>query len=369
MVDTSQPLKNMYNETFYQMLANAVHSVHNNFDTRQFIKEIFDDEWEGRELKARVRHTTHTLKNNLPEDYRTALGILREAAPQLDGMSYEPMIFPDFVEVYGLDDWDASIPALEQFTKQTSAEFAVRPFIMQDEDRMMAQMLTWSTDENHHLRRLASEGCRPRLPWAMALPKFKQDPAPILPILENLRHDETDYVRRSVGNNLNDITKDNPQVVIDTLTRWEDGTYEVRWIMSHALRSLVKAGDAQALNLLGFGTYLQLELSDFSITPTEIPMGGEVEFSFNLRSTGTEPQKLMIDYVMEFVRANAKTTQKVFKLTKNVLEGGETLHLQKTYSFRPISTRRYYPGEHAIEVQVNGVRLGRVTFMVGDDES
>src|SRR5690606_35694045 len=145
-----------------------------------------------------------------------ALAILRAASPALNGYGFATMIFPDFVEVYGLDDWDASLPALAQFTQQSSAEFAVRPFLLRDQPRMLAQMALWAEHDSEHLRRLASEGCRPRLPWAMALPALKADPTPILPILDRLKDDPSEYVRRSVANNLNDISKDNPQIALAT---------------------------------------------------------------------------------------------------------------------------------------------------------
>jgi 3-methyladenine DNA glycosylase AlkC len=286
---------------------------------------------------------------------------LKQAAPALGDRRYEPIIFPDFVEVFGLDDWEASIPALEQFTKQSSSEFAVRPFIMMDQNRMMAQMTVWSASDNFHVRRLASEGCRPRLPWAMALPEFKRDPAPILPILEQLKNDETDYVRRSVANNLNDISKDHPGVVIEVLRGWQQGALaETRWITSHALRTLVKKGDSDALAILGFGDAPSITVENFLLKSERVPMGGAVTFSLELLSDA--PQDLMIDYVMYFARPNGSPGKKVFKLTKRRLAAGEVLRIEKAHSFRPISTRTYYPGTHAIELQVNGQIVGRVEF-------
>jgi len=365
-----EPLKNMFNQQFVDSLAQALQQVDKDFDAPRLKKAIFTAEWEARELKGRMRHITVALRALLPDDYRQALSILYEAAqsPHFDPYSYETIIFPDFVEVYGQDDWDASLPALEHFTQQSSAEFAVRPFIIQNPTRMMAQMSGWAEHENYHVRRLASEGCRPRLPWAMALPAFKSDPSPILPILEKLKSDSSAYVRRSVANNLNDIAKDNPQVVIDTLSRWKkDESAEMRWLINHALRTLVKAGRSDALAILGFASEPALDIGNFQIMPQAIRLGQAITFSLDLCSTHHEPQQLMVDYRLHFVKANGSSTPKVFKLARKTLHPGETLTIEKKHSFKPITTRRYYPGEHAVAIQINGQILAKQTFTLHID--
>jgi 3-methyladenine DNA glycosylase AlkC len=358
----AEPLKNMYNRTFVDALSAALKGVYAEFDTAAFLSFNLDDAWEARELKYRMRHIARAMRHVLPADYRAALAIVRQAAasPILAKFGFEPMISPDFVECFGLDDPEVSLPALEQFTQQTSAEFAIRPFIVRDTSGVMARMLDWTQHESHHLRRLASEGSRPRLPWAMALPVFKKDPAPIVPILEALKQDESDYVRRSVANNLNDIAKDNPQVVLDILRRWntidDAGT---QWIIRHALRSLVKQGHAEALDLLGYGDSAAFEVKNLVIEPAAVPMGGEIKFAFTLVSQSDAPQNLMVDYIVHHMKANGKTAPKTFKLAKVVLPPGTETSLGKKHSFRPITTRRYYPGQHIIEIQINGKRCGQ----------
>lgn len=361
-----EPLKNMYNEAYIASLSLALEAVEANFDSEGFAHRIFDTDWIERELKDRMRHITQCLHHFLPDNYSRALSILRQVSgdKSLQGFSFENMIFPDFVEVYGLDDWDNSLPALEQFTQLSSAEFAVRPFIVQDSKRMMAQMHKWASHDNHHVRRLATEGCRPRLPWAMALPAFKKDPTPILRILDFLKNDESDYVTRSVANNFNDITKDNPQVVLDWLIKWQkQPTDSIRWITGHALRTLIKAGDSQALALLGYGE-VDVSIDNFTISPERISMGEEIKFSFDLISDKDESQALMIDYAMHFVRANGKTSPKVFKLKKMDLAPNETITISKKHNFKPISTRRYYPGTHTIAIQVNGKIIAERDFEI-----
>lgn len=362
-----EPLKNLFNEQSVDVLAQAVGNVYPPFDRAALMASVFNPDWESLELKARMRHVTTCLRALLPSSYGEALGILRDAARAPVSFGFLAMVFPDFVEVYGLREWDASLPALEQFTQIGSAEFAVRPFIAQNPDRMMAQMLAWAHHENVHVRRLASEGCRPRLPWGMALPVFKLDPAPILPILDRLKLDEEEYVRRSVANNLNDISKDNPQVVIDVLSRWKaHDTPEMQRIITQGLRTLVKKGDPDALALLGYAHTGQYEVRDLFVEPDEVPAGGEMTFSFAVHSSSEETQNLVIDYIVHLMRANGQPTPKVFKLTKLALPPGGALNVVKRHSFRPVTTRRYYPGAHAIEIQVNGQVMARREFTLSE---
>ena len=360
----AEPIKNLFSPQYVSDLADAIHKQYPTFEKESFVAQVLDQSWKARELKERMRHISTTLHEFLPDNYRMALNILQQTAPQLTQYGFASMVFSDFVEVYGLDDYDVSIPALEQFTQQISAEFAVRPFIIKYQDRMMAQMLAWAKTENEHLRRLASEGCRPRLPWGIALPAFKADPSPILPILELLKQDESETVRRSVANNLNDIAKDNPDVVIDVLQRWQAiNTDEIRRLTSHALRTLLKAGNPDALELLGYPSPA-IAVNNLVVAPETVPSGGSVTFSFDLESTAAEPQDLMIDYVVYLMRANGKQTPKVFKLSKRTIQPGEIIHIERAISFKPVTTRKYYPGEHAVEPKINGQGFGRVEFVV-----
>lgn len=358
-------LKQMFNQTFITALTTAIEAAYPPFDTAAFVAQLFDTGWEARELKARMRHITTTLHAFLSADYGAALQVLHQAALQLGPYGFEKMIFPDYVEVYGLDDWSLSLPMLEEFTKFVSAEFAVRPFLARDLPTMMGQMESWSQHPDFNVRRLASEGCRPRLPWAMRVPALIRDPAPILPILERLKDDEAETVRRSVANNLNDIAKDHPAVVIALLQRWQPtATLEVRWVINHALRSLVKQGHNEALTLLGYGAAPQVVVRNLTIEPATIPLGGEARFGFEIVSQNDQPQDLVIDYVLHYQKANGKLAPKVFKLSKITLQPGQVVTLRKTVSFRPITTRTYYPGAHTIAPQINGVPYPALSFAV-----
>ncbi|MBN1657566.1 MAG: DNA alkylation repair protein [Anaerolineae bacterium] len=356
-------IKDLFNNESVAALADALQQSDPTFDREAFLDRVFDADWPGRELKQRIRHITDVLHDLLPVDYRAALDILRRAMPRVAGIVL--WVFTDYVEVYGLNDWAASIPALEKFTQRMSAEFAIRPFIVRYPERTMAQMLEWSQHENAEVRRLASEGCRPRLPWGIRLQALVADPSPILPILERLKNDESESVRKSVANNLNDISKDHPDVVLEVLARWQtNATDEVAWIIGHALRTLVKKGHPGALALLGHSADAAVAVHNLTVEPQRIQSGESVTLSFDVESLADEPLNLVIDYVVYHMRANGTLSPKVFKLTKQTIQPGETLHIEKRHSFAPVTTRKYYPGQQALEPKINGQLFGRVAFML-----
>ncbi len=358
-------LKQMYNQESVGALAAALQAEYHPFDQDTFMERVFADDWDDLALKARMRRITESLAGLLPDTYRSALAVLRGALPRLPEQGFEKMVFPDFVEVFGLDDYEASMLALEFFTQYMSAEFAIRPFIIQYPRKTMTQMLAWADHENEHVRRLASEGCRPRLPWAMALPALKADPFPILPILEKLKQDPSETVRRSVANNLNDIAKDNPDVVIHTLQGWQHiDTSDMRRLTSHALRTLLKQGHPGALALLGYPSEPAIVVHHVAVKPASIQLGATVTFSFEVESLSDEPQNLMIDFVVYHMKANGKQAPKVFKLSKKTLQPGESVEISKTITFKPITTRKYYSGEHGIAPQINGRVFPRANFIL-----
>jgi len=262
------------------------------------------------------------------------------------------------VECYGLHDFATSMPALEHFTKYSSSEFAVRTFILQDEKRMMKQMLHWANSDNHHVRRLATEGCRPRLPWAISLPAFKNNPEPVLTILKTLMKDNSEYVRRSVANNLNDISKDNPETVLRWSEKWLGDTKETDWIIKHACRSLLKQGNTQALSLFGFSDSKHIKLGLFKVQP-KVTLGEKLHFSFLLKSQRPQPGhngigKCRIEFAIDFMKANNKQSRKVFKISEGEYFEKEK-QVSKVFSFKKISTRKYYAGKHRLTIIVNGV--------------
>ena len=357
----AEPLKNLYDRNFLEKLAATIHScAPNGIDEATFVSAVFDDGWKELELKGRMRRITECLRDALPNDYLEALPILRDASQHFDG--YLAMFFPDFVEVFGMDHWDASADALWWMTRFGSSEFAVRPFLKADAKRMLKTLLKWTQDENEHVRRLASEGSRPLLPWAMNLPAFQKDPAPVLPILEALHEDPSEYVRRSVANNLNDIAKDHPALVLEIAQKWIGKSKDVDKLVKHACRTLLKNGDAGAMLLFGFRDPKDLEVSEMQLKEIAIPLGGELNFSFTLQSPKALG-KVRLEYLLEFARPHGRGARKVFKISES--ESAEPQRaITRRHSFVDRSTRKHYAGEHRVTVIVNGVAKASAEFVL-----
>ncbi|MEM8677332.1 MAG: DNA alkylation repair protein [Cyanobacteria bacterium P01_G01_bin.67] len=355
-----EPLKNLYSLELIASLCQEISALYGEFDSHGFSQYVIDDHWQKKELKERMRHISQSLHHFLPMKYAEAIQILINASTKFSGFEY--MFFPGFVELYGLDKYEESIAALEHFTKYSSSEFAVRPFIKKYQGKMLKQMEMWAESDNYHVRRLASEGCRPRLPWAMSLPDFKKDPGQILPILAKLKNDESQYVRRSVANNLNDISKDNPQVVIEIASNWLGDSPQVDWIVKHAARTLLKEGEPEIMTLFGFTKPEHINLEAFHLQQS-VEIGGEVSFSFKLKTHQQQIGKLRIEYAIDFLKKNGRQSRKVFKVSESVIRGQEKF-VQKSHSFRKISTRKYYAGSHRIAIIVNGYELANQEFLL-----
>lgn len=334
-------------------MGDTIQRFYPDFDKNKFVKLIFDEGWEAMELKEKMRHTTQCLHKTLPESYEEALEILKKAAPFVKG--FEAMSLPDFVELYGMEmeNWDLSLMALGHFTRYASSEFAIRPFLDQDPERTIVYMHTWAEDESPRVRRLASEGCRPRLPWAMALLKFKKDPGPILPILEKLKDDPSEDVRRSVANNLNDISKDNPELALDICEKWYGQSKNTDAIIKHACRTMLKAGNKRALLLFGFCDPTHIKVENFKIDKDMVKIGEDIRFSFDLIIDEKERSKVRLEYVVYFMKANGKLSKKVFQITENEYVPGKHLFKRK-HLFVDMSTRKHYPGEHRVSIIING---------------
>ena len=353
-------LKNQFFQpSFVKDLGRKVNEVWQKFDVDTFESDVLNQQWDTLELKGKMGHIADRLFKHLPANFPKATAILSQVAPSFSGL--DGMVFPEFIGRYGLEHWETSMNALEQFTQYSSGEFAIRPFIIRYPEKTMERMLVWSKHEDHHVRRLASEGCRPRLPWAMSLPGFKLDPTPILPVLQNLKADDSAYVRKSVANNLNDISKDNPGIVLGLFKTWINGPKETQWIVKHALRGLVKKGDPAALELLGFKP-ANIQLQKFTVSPKKIRLGESVKLNFELINRSKSCSNVVVDYIFQFKKANGSNTPKVFKLTSLEM-GSNTRHqFTKEHKITPITTRTYYSGEQMVEIQVNGEILGTKAF-------
>lgn len=367
-----EPLKNIYSKTFFDTFLSNLPEV----TPSLFLPKIFDEHWENKELKQRMRHIALTLGETLPNHYPTAINILRTLvervrSSQRSEMNFGYMFLPDFIEVFGLEDYDTSILAMEHITQFTSCEFAVRPFLLRYFDKMSAQMLDWSKHPQPMVRRLASEGMRPLLPWAMGVPQLKKDPSPILPILENLKTDPSETVRRSVANNLNDIAKNQPDVVLAISANWRGSSPEIDWIIRHGSRTLLKRANAGALQAFGFGADAHLVVENLRLDKTVLSIGEGLVFGFsvhdmsNIENTvqnSREGRKIRIEYGIDYRKANGKTTRKIFQITETTYSAGQSLRYERRQSFHDLTTRKHYKGQHQLAIIVNGVEKAVVKF-------
>jgi len=347
-----EPLKYMFNKEFVQSLSLRIEKFYPEFDKKNFLKDIFNKNWDQLELKARMHHISDILFKHLPDDYKSSIEILLKVAPSVEKGGFQYMIFPDFVEKFGQNDWKISIDALSEFTKIASSEFAIRPFIISDPKRMVKILLKWSKHKNVHIRRLSSEGIRPRLPWAISLEKFKQDPSDIIPILENLKSDSELYVKKSVANNLNDISKDHPDLVLSICKKWIGKNENTDWIIKHGLRTLLKKGNKSALKLFGQDQMKNLKLGKVHLLKRKIKIGEELPFNFKIHLQTLKITKVRIEYKIYFFKKNGTYTSKVFKISEKNLK--EDCLINKKHSFKQLSTRTHYAGIHYISIILNG---------------
>ncbi|MBP9490489.1 MAG: DNA alkylation repair protein [Aliarcobacter sp.] len=357
----AEQLKNLYSKEFIEKLANKLFLIYSDFEKENFINSIFDNSWQDLELKQRMRHIALTLNKYLPFPYKKQLEILKEVKKDFSGL--EAMIFQDFVEVFGLNDFDESMKALEVFTINSSSEFAIRQFILKYENETMNQMKLWSQSSNEHLRRLASEGCRPRLPWAIALPLFKQNPAKPLEIIELLKNDKSLYVQKSVANNLNDISKDNPQIVIDFVKQNLEKTKELDWICKHGSRTLLKKGNIEILGLFSFDKSHHINITDFCYDKN-INVDENLTFSFEINSDEIIGN-IRIEYVIYYLKSNNIHNKKVFMISQNEIKSSSKKFTKKQ-SFKNMTTRKHYLGKHFIAILINGVEVLKEEFYLND---
>jgi 3-methyladenine DNA glycosylase AlkC len=351
--------KNIYSPNFYDRFSDIVGEIIPSFDKEKFIALIFDKTWASRELKDRMKHTSNVLHNFLPNDFENATQIIEKIINKLrqykfTETSIEFMFFPDYIETYGIDHLETSVKSIEFVTQFTSCEFAVRPFIIKYGDKMIKQMYEWSFHENHKVRRLSSEGSRPRLPWAIAIPELKINPTPILSLLANLKNDPSEWVRRSVANNLNDIAKDNPKVLIEIAKQWKGQSKETDSLIKHGCRTLLKQGNTEILELFSLSNNLKIEVKSFKIQTPKISIGESLEFLFTIQSTDEQSLTVRLEYGIHYLRQNGQLSKKVFKISERQIQPTEIIDIQRKQSFKIITTRKFYVGQQKLSLIING---------------
>ena len=357
----AEPLVAQYGPDVPKAIARMVAAVHRRFDTDAFLHDALNG-YEALALMPRGKHIARALQRHLPQDYAQALPIVLASAEQPHGRdpglslaSFLYLPHTVFVAEFGLGHFELSMQAQHALTQRFTAEFSIRPYLQQHQDATLARLMEWTRDPNDHVRRLVSEGSRPRLPWASRLPAFQRDPAPVLALLEELKDDPALYVRRSVANNLNDIGKDHPTLLADTATAWLQGaTPDRRWIVQHALRTAVKRGEAGALSALGFGASADVTVSQAHVAPQRAVVGGTLAVAFDVTNNTAQAQQVLVDFAVHYVKANGQARAKVFKLKTLDLAPHETQHVGKKISLADMTTRKHYPGHHRVDAILNG---------------
>ncbi|WP_210639261.1 DNA alkylation repair protein [Pseudomonas sp. Tri1] len=357
---SSPALKEIFNSARLEHIASEMLVVYPAFDAKAFLHMANEGlaELSVMQRMARVSECLHAV---LPLDYEASLELLRDLAPRLNSM-FVSMFLPHYVASYGRHAFDLSMDALKYFTRFGSSEFAVRHFLRDDLARTLKVMHDWALDTNEHVRRLASEGSRPRLPWSFHLEPIQANPDLAAAILDALKTDDSLYVRKSVANHLNDVTKQHPDWVLNQIESWPLQNRHTAWIARHALRSLIKQGHPRALAVIGVGGKAQVEILDLKVTPAVIRLGEQISLSFKVQSTLGQSQRLVIDYAIDYVKASGGTSAKVFKLQTFDLPAHGCASLSRSQHIRELTTRRHYAGRHVVHLLVNGERLGSTAF-------
>lgn len=364
----TRPMKDGLNPASLSRLRDAVAASHPGFDAHGFLTDALQG-LDALELKERVRHISTVLATHLPPPFLEALAVVRRCAEHWDagdpddalrGFAAWPLF--QFIEERGLGHVDASLDALEELTQLFTAEFAVRPFLQREPARTWSRITKWTDHPNEHVRRLASECSRPRLPWATKVAALIDDPNPGLRTLRRLLDDPSPYVRRSVANHLNDVAKDHPDQVVAFCTETlASETPERRWIVERATRTLIKDGNPGAFALLGFAPRPRLE-ARLNVGPSQVRLGSSLNFELTLEGRSSAPQKLAVDYALHLMKKNGTTRPKVFKWKVMSLQAGQATVLSKRHPMKKITTRSYYPGQQKLEILVNGKPIAYAHF-------
>lgn len=357
---TMEPLKHMFSPALLQSIGDRLKSEYPSFDTALWMAQFSTYEWNAAELKQRVNLVARAFYHTLPQDYNKAISILKPVS-QCMYYGYAGVVFSEYVALYGRSHWELSMEALAVFTQTSTAEFAIRPFIVDDPAKAMKQMEKWSKHPNHHVRRLSSEGCRPRLPWGMKLQLCIDDPYMTYAILDRLKGDSELYVRKSVANHLNDIAKDHPAVALEFAQAWQGHSPEADWVVRHGLRGLLKSGHAEALALMGQSPSKHIAVTHFGIAKKKLQLGDTLELTVALENKGRKHENLRLEYAIDYVKSTGKTGRKVFQWSMKPIAPGSH-QFKKAQRLVNMTTRVHYTGRHSVHVIVNGVVLSSASF-------
>jgi len=344
-------------------IGKKIKRAYRGFKVDAFADAVTTEGFENLELKDRLDKISRAFGEFLPSDFPKAAKIAVKAAPDIKGFGNWALTM--FVDSHGHDDFELAVDTLAELTKHGTAEFAVRSFINARPAFMIKKMTRWAKDKNEDVRRLAAEGTRPRGVWVAHIDSFRKDPTPVIKLLDILRDDPSLYVRKAVANNLNDISKDHPDVAIATGLRWQkDKSERTDWIIKHGCRTLIKQGHPDVFPLLGFTARPKVEVETFKLSTKRLKIGDKLKLSAVIMSEAKKKQRLAIDLRMHYVKKNGKTSPKVFKWSEKDLPAGKRLDLNISRSFKDVSTRKHHPGTHRAEIVINGISHGELEFDV-----
>ncbi|MCP1996834.1 DNA alkylation repair protein [Flavobacterium sp. HSC-61S13] len=333
-----------------------------------FIAQIYSDNFLEKEWKDRMIHVTDVLHLSMPKQFEAAvpkltklISILQQSQERGESLAY--IFLAEYIARYGINDIERSIIALECTTQFISCEFAVRPFIIKYPDQMLHQMLLWSKHPSHKVRRFSSEGSRPKLPWSMALPQLQKDPSPTFKILQNLMQDPHPWVRKSVANHLNDISKDHPDKVMAFAEQWKGMSKETDAIIKHGLRTLLKSGYPQTLSYYELND-TGIELEGFVISTPVVTIGNALCFSFEIENQNTNAKTIRLEYGLYYQKANGQLNKKVFKISEREFKPLEKSKIQRNQSFKIITTRKFHTGLHQLSLLINGIESEKLSFQL-----
>lgn len=373
-----EPLKNLYNADSIRKVISELQQF-TNINESKFVSDTFENPiWENLELKPRMKQIAIAIENQLANNYGSNSEKSFQAKAEIiikyskfllgdaeENMNFIYMFLPEYIEANGINHFDISMVAFEEITKFTSCEFAIRPFILKYPETL-EQLHKWSNHQNAMVRRLSSEGSRPRIPWGIALPIYKKDPTPIIPILENLINDPSETVRRSVANNLNDICKDNPNIAVEIGKKWlqlNPNNENVSKLVKHGLRTLLKSGNQDALEIFGIKHENLFGITDFQLEKNDIQLSEKLFFDFKLiNDKGEKPSKVRVEYVVYFQKSNGKLSPKVFQIGEYELQPNEVKSIKRSHLFRDFTTRKHYAGLHKISIKLNGIEVAALDF-------
>ncbi len=358
-----EPLKEMFNRDFYKKLSREFFNSYPDFDSKRFVQDVTKD-LDSLELNGRMRNTSVVLSKYLPAEFPKTIRIMKEVIPNMH-RGYTSLLFPDYVALYGHNHFDESMDALQYFTSFGSSEFAIREFLRKDFDRTISVMIQWSTHNDHHVRRLSSEGSRPRLPWSFKLDQVISNPAVTKPILENLKGDSELYVKKSVANHLNDLSKDSPSYMLDLVKGWDHSDPNTSWIIKRACRNLIKQGDKTSLSFFAFEKNVRVAVPDLKLDKTRVKKTDSLTFSFAVASLKSTEQKIVVDYQIHYQKKSGGTSPKIFKLKEIILAPKQKVTIVKRQLFKDLTTRKHFAGVHRLEILINGkVMIGKKFSLV-----